>query len=79
MVVKSGVGVSVGTIWMAPTQEERNNTVLIMIERATLNLLMIYPFNDTLWASLEDLLSIPENVVIGKFFTAGSKGSYCRF
>ncbi|MFL7894091.1 MAG: hypothetical protein AB8I56_18690 [Anaerolineales bacterium] len=68
IMVKSGVGVSVGSIWTAPTQDESKNTVNIMIERKILDLLMVFPFNDTLWANLLDPLRIPEKAALGKLF-----------
>jgi hypothetical protein len=59
--VKSGVGVVVGNICTAPTQEESRNAAKIMIVPGKRKLLMINPFNDTLRASMRISLSITEN------------------
>ena len=64
--VKSGVGVSVGNICTAPTQDDKKNVAKIKIVPENRIVLMVNPFNFTLWACARIALSIPDNEVLGK-------------
>jgi hypothetical protein len=64
--VKSGVGVSVGNNCTAPTQDDRKNAAKIKIMLEKRKVLMVNPFNVTLWACARVVLSIPDNEVLGK-------------
>ena len=76
--VKSGVGVSVGNICTAPTQDDRRNAAKIKIVPENRKVLMVNPFNVTLRAYAKVALSIPDNEELGKLMDSNFIFNMCR-
>jgi hypothetical protein len=66
IIVMFGVGVSVGNICTAPTHDERRSAANITIVPGIIKVLMVNPFNFTLWACASIALSITDFDVVGK-------------